>query len=123
MAQWAAGLFTRFAVRHHGRTAHEYATGHKTKLPIAIFGETILWRKKRTAADLNKHDVEFSEGIYLGMDGMSSEILIGTPRGVARTRDVRMLSDDDARWNYELLMRFNTSFEEHISPGQQHPDQ
>ena len=35
MAWWAAGIFNRYAVRHHGRTAHEYATGHKTKLPVA----------------------------------------------------------------------------------------
>ena len=60
MAWWAAGIFKRYAVRHHGRTEHEYATGHKTKLPVACFGETVLWRQKRTTAKLNKHDVEFS---------------------------------------------------------------
>ena len=49
--------FNRYAVRHHGRTALEYDTGHKTKLPVACFGETVLWKKKRTSADLNKHDV------------------------------------------------------------------
>ena len=43
MAWWAAVFFNRYAVRHHGRTAHEYATGHKTKLPVACFGETVLW--------------------------------------------------------------------------------
>ena len=35
MAWWASGIFTRYAVRHHGRTAHEYETGHKTKMPVA----------------------------------------------------------------------------------------
>ena len=58
MAWWSSGIYSRFAVRHHGRTAHEYATGHKTKLPVACFGETVLWRKKRTIADLNQHVVE-----------------------------------------------------------------
>ena len=72
MAWWAAGIFNRYAVRHHGRTAHEYATGHKTKLPVACFGETVLWRKKRTIADLSNHDVEYSEGVLVGMSGMSS---------------------------------------------------
>ena len=57
MAWWAAGIFIRFAVRHRGRTAFEYATGHNTKLLVACFGETVLWRQKRTTAALNKHDV------------------------------------------------------------------
>ena len=35
MDWWAAGILNRYAVRHHGRTAHEHATGHKTKLPVA----------------------------------------------------------------------------------------
>ena len=57
MAWWAARIFNRYAVRHHGRTAHEYATGHKTKLPVACFSETVLRRQKRTTAELKKHVV------------------------------------------------------------------
>ena len=52
MAWWATGIFDRYAVHHHSRTAHEYATGHKTKVPVACFGETVLSRKKRTIAEL-----------------------------------------------------------------------
>ena len=60
MAWWVAGI-SRFAVRYHGRTAFEYATGHKTKLPVACSGEMVLWMQKRTTAELNKHDVAYSE--------------------------------------------------------------
>ena len=88
MTWWAAGIFNRTGVRHHGRTAHEYATGHKTKLPVACFGETVLWRQRSTTAELNKHDVEYSEGVFLGICGISTELLVGTPKGVFRTRDV-----------------------------------
>ena len=122
MAWWSAGIYNRFAVRHHGRTAHEYASGHKTKLPVACFGETVLWRKKRTIAELNKHDVEYSEGVFLGMSGMGSELVVGTPEGVFRTRDMRILSDHDARWNSEFLLKFNTSFEQYVDPAQSTPD-
>ena len=58
------------------------------KLPVACFGKTVLWRKKRTTADLNKHDVEYSDGVFLGISGMSAELLVGTPRAVFRIQDV-----------------------------------
>ena len=121
MAWWAAGIYNRFAVRHHGRTAHEYATGHKTKLPVACFGETVLWRQKRTKADLNKHDVEYSEGLFLGMSGMGSELIIGTPQGVMRTRDIRILSEPATRWGGEFALKFDTSFEQYIDPSEKLP--
>ena len=122
MAWWAAGIYNRFAVRHHGRTAHEYATGHKTKLPVACFGETVLWRKKRTMAELNKYDVEYREGIFLGMSGMGSELIIGTPEGVMRTRDIRTLADERSRWNGPGALRLDTRFEQYVDPSEQLPD-
>ena len=122
MAWWAAGIFNRYAVRHHGRSAHEYATGHKTKLPVACFGEPVLWRKKRTIADLNKHDVEHSEGVFLDMIGMSSEFVLGMPQGVVRSRDVRVLADDGSRWNIMFVMQFGTPFEQYVDPTEQFPD-
>ena len=59
MAWWAGDIYNSFAVRHHGRAAHEYGNGHKTKLPVACVDETLLWMKKRTTAELNKHEVEY----------------------------------------------------------------
>ena len=37
---------------------------------------------------LDKHDVEYSEGVFLGMSGMGSEIFFGTPEGGIRTREI-----------------------------------
>ena len=102
MAWLAAGIFIRVSVRHHGRTAFEYATGHQTKLPVACFGETVLWRKKRTIAELTGRDVEYSEGVFLGMSGVSSEFVLGTPQGVVKSRDVRVLADDVLRYILSL---------------------
>ena len=108
-------------MHHHARTAHEYATGHKTKLPVACFGETVLWRKKRTIADPNKHDVEYSEGVFLGMSAMSSDVVLGTPQGEVRSRDVRGLADDGSRWNLKFVMQFGTPFEQYVDPTEQLP--
>ena len=71
-------IFSVFVVRHHSRTAFEYATGHKTKLPVACFGEAVSWRQKRTTAALNTYGVEYSEGLFLGISGMSTELVIDT---------------------------------------------
>ena len=108
MVWWAAVCCNRYAARHHGRTAHGNTTGHKTKLPVACFGETVLWRKKRTIADPSNSDVEYSEGIFLGMGGMPSEFVLGTPQGVATPRDVRVLADDGSCWNLKSVMQFGT---------------
>ena len=81
------------------------------------------WRQKRTIAELNKHDVEYSEGIFLGISGMSTDLLVGTPRGVFRTRDVRALSNTPAKWNCEFVMKVNTPFEKYIDLSEQLPDQ
>ena len=70
-------MFTGFAVGHLGRTAFEHAAGHKTKLPVACFGETLPWRRKTTIAELNKHDGIFRKMI-LGTSSTSTTIVIST---------------------------------------------
>ena len=84
------GLIVRFAlpwrlrtvIRRNGATDGSNPTGigHKTKLPVACFGETVLWRQRRNIAELGKHDVEYTEGVFLGISGMSTKFLVGTPR-------------------------------------------
>ena len=82
MAWWSASLLNRVAVRHHGRTTHEFITGHKMKLPLPCFGETLLWRQKRSTSNLGKHDSEWTEGVFLGMSGTSAELVLGTKVGI-----------------------------------------
>ena len=81
-----------------------------------------MWRKRRANSDLGKHDPEYSEGIFLGMSGMGSELLIGTPEGVFRSRDVRALAMHEAKWNGKFMLQFNTSFEQYVDPEITSPD-
>ena len=111
----------RWAVRRHGRTSFEHAKGHKTKTPVACFGEQLLWRKRKTGA-LNKLDADWTEGIFLGMTGQTSEISIGTEDGVFTTSDVRRLPDGPGRWNVKMIENMKTTFEEYIDPSQVSPD-
>ena len=47
---------------------------------------------------------------------------VGTPEGVFRTRDMRVLSDHGARWNSDFLMMFGMSFQQYVDPSQTMPD-
>ena len=89
------------------------------KLPVASFGETLLWRKKRETLDLGKHDVEYTEGIFLGMSGTSAEIVLGTPKGIVRARDI---TEPAVRWNADFVLRCTVSIEQYIDPSEQLPE-
>ena len=52
---------------------------------------------------------------------MSTELVIGTPGGVVRARDVRVLSDPKSWWNGDFLFEFNTPSEQYIEPSEQFP--
>ena len=89
MAVWAAGLLNRVPVHSHGRTVFEYVTGHRMKSPLAIFGEAVMWRRKRHGGALNKYDSEWADGIDLGVAGLSTESIVGTKSGIVRANDFR----------------------------------
>ena len=82
----------------------------------------MLPRRKRTTAEFHKHDLEYSDGLFLGICGISTEPVTGTTGRDARTRDVRVLSDPESTWNGDSLLKPNTSFEQYIDPSEQFPD-
>ena len=118
---WAAQIIYRYAIRHHGRTSYEYVTGHKTKAPITTFGEKILWRKRRHSAELNKHDSEWSEGIFIGLSCASVLVSCPPPIGIVSCRDIRRLPEQD-RWDKKMLLECTTSFEEYVDPARDKPE-
>ena len=88
-AWWSAGILSRFRMGTSGRTPYEIATGHRSKTPIACFGEHILYHKKRNIVGLGKAESEWYDGVYPGMSGSSSYILVGTAQGIERTTSFR----------------------------------
>ena len=108
-AWWSASLLNRVVVKSHGRTVFEYTTGHRMKVPVSCFGEAVLWRRKRSAGAMNKHDSEWADGIYLGISGTSTSVLIGTASGIVKTTDYRMAPE--GRFNRKLVEAMNTSIE------------
>ena len=119
MSVWAAGILNRVPIRSHGRTVYEHVTGHRMKVPLAIFGESVMWRRKRHPGALNKFDSEWADGIYLGVAGLSTEAVIGTKSGIVRTNEFRL--SPEGKWNSELVLSIPTSFQEYIEPGAKLP--
>ena len=95
--EWAADLMTRNAhVEGLGKTAVQLIRGSKSSRNIAQSGEKILY-KPLTPSGHHRRNMEdtFLDGIFLGMRLRSDEILIGTTRGVIKTRTVRRRVEEE----------------------------
>ena len=101
--EWAADLMTRYAhVGDLGKTAVQLIRGSKSSRNIAQFGEKILCTPLKLSGHLrgNMEDT-FLDGIFLGMRLRSDEILIGTARGVIKTRTLRRRVKEE-QWDHEF---------------------
>ena len=101
--EWAADLMTRYAqVGDLGKTAVQLIRGSKSSRNIAQFGEKILYKPLKLSGHHrgNMEDI-FLDGIFLGMRLRSDEILIGTARGVIKTRTLRRRVEEE-QWDPEF---------------------
>ena len=98
--EWAADLMTRYAhVGILGKTSVQLIRGSKSSRNIAQFGEKILYKTAETIwSSSRKHG---GHGIFLGMRLRSDEILIGTTRGVIKTRTLRRRVEEE-QWDPEF---------------------
>ena len=56
----------------------------------------------RKANPVHAPEPRYEEGIWLGMDMRTTEVIIGTPSGVVKARSVRRRPEDE-RWDMEKL--------------------
>ena len=94
------------------RTTHELITGHKTKSLVVSVGQHVLWRLPRKKSGAGKLDSEWNDGIFLGLAGTSSEAYIGTPEGVVKANDFRLVSH--SLFSVDDLTNFKTSIREYV---------
>ena len=99
MFEGAADLMTRYAhVGDLGKTAIQ----SKSSRNIAQFGEKILYKPlKLSGHHRGNMEDTFLDGIFLGMRLQSDEILIGTARGVIKTRALRRRIEEE-QWDLEF---------------------
>ena len=99
--EWAADLMTRYAhVGELGQTAVQLIRGSKSS--SAQFGEKILYKPlKLSGHHRGNMEDTFLGGIFLGMRLRSDEILVGTARGVIKTRTLRRRVEEE-EWDNEF---------------------
>ena len=112
-AWWAAALLNRVVVQPNGRSVYELSTGHRSKVPLAAFGEKLHWRAPRAVSGAGKFESEWEYGIFLGISG--SEVVLGTATGIVRSRDVRRVAEAEC-WDRALMDDCKTSFKTYLVP-------
>ena len=97
--EWAAGLIH---VEDLGKTAVQLIRGSKSSRNIAHFGEKISYKPlKLSSHHRGNMEDNFLDGIFLGMRLRSDEFLIGTTRGVIKTRTLRRRVEEE-QWDNEF---------------------
>ena len=82
-------MLNRFEVGYDGKTAYERCKGKRAKTLGIEFGEAILWKRKAVGGALAKMTCLWEDGVYLGCEGASGEIIVGDKNGVWKTRSVQ----------------------------------
>ena len=103
MFEWAADLMTWHAhVGDLGNTAVQLTRGSKSSRNIAQFGEKILHKPLKLSGHHRGIMEDMSlDCIFLGMRLRSDEILVGTARGVIKTRTLRRRVEEE-HWDNEF---------------------
>jgi len=95
MSEYCAFLLNRYEVSADGKTSYERMKGKKSKQQGLEIGEGLMFKKKR----INQPKISsvWEDGIYLGIKGMSGEIIVGTKDGVWKTRTISR-KPKEIRW-------------------------
>ena len=71
-------------------------------MPIAIFGEKVLYKPLDVQKDKSKIDAQWESGIWLGIARESNEALVGTSSGVTRAYAIKRRATDE-RWDGDAI--------------------
>ena len=78
----------RYSLGQYGKSAYERLKGKKLIRDVAEFGENV-WYHRPGITCKDKLDVRWESGIWLGVRDESGEVVIGTEKGVLKTRSFR----------------------------------
>ncbi len=94
LVEYGTWLLNRLEVGKDGRTAYERSKGKKARLLGYEFGEGVLWKGAKAKGDRRKLEL-LEDGIFLGMQATTGEMIVGTKEGVHRTRSLKKKNEDD----------------------------
>ena len=116
LVKWSAFTHNAFQIKKNGKTPIEMRRGRVFNKAIAGFGENVLYKERRDQKNkIDKMDVMWLRGVYLGVDPHAEETLIGTPEGVISAHSVRRLPKSEG-WSKETVLAV-TGTPEEPTPG------
>ena len=87
LVPWAvrhgAWLYSHFTVGPDGKTPHERLTGKPYRLPVAQFGEKVLYLRPEAERG-GKLAQKFAVGVFVGREERTGRVLVATPHGLVR---------------------------------------
>ena len=98
LVEYSSYLLNRVEVGHDGKTAYERLKGKSANVIRVEFGETVMWKRRPIGGPLGKLSIMWDEGVFLGIKGTTSEIIIGAGAGIYRTRSIRRKPKEE-QWN------------------------
>ena len=102
MIRHASEAITRYQIRDTGKTSFRMARGFNSFIPVAEFGEHVLFKAPKTPKNTGSYVDRFIEGVYLGSDMRTGHSIVGTSEGVYRGGVVRRRQPDE-RWSKKSL--------------------
>ena len=95
LIRWAGEILTRYTKGKDGKTPWERRRKElcaKNRVPI---GEKVLYLPLKTASIHGKEgEPKMEEGIWLGLNGRTEQVFVGTERGVIKCRTIKRLLAD-----------------------------
>jgi hypothetical protein len=82
IVEYASFLLNRFEVSHDGKTSYERCKGKPAKTMGLEIGEAVLWRRRPVGGAMAKLTCLWEDGIFLGVRGVSGELIIGECRSL-----------------------------------------
>ena len=104
MCEYASYMMNRLEVSADGRTAYERNKGKKATVLGLEFGEKVLWKHDGGTAKMEKLNVRWSHGLFVGVKVQSNELIIidEETNEVKRVRTVRRVPEEQ-RWASDNL--------------------
>ena len=102
LVRWAAMMMNRCRVGPDGKTAFEKVRrGRKCRVEIIRFGEKV-WYKVLKPTGKGSMDSAWEEGIWMGHNNKSNEVVIGTAEGVVAAYAIKRM-EAAGQWDAEAI--------------------
>ena len=99
----AGNLLSRYHLDVDGKTPYERLKGKKFGKVMYPIGQCVHYLPLVSKSQkLNKLEPKWSDGVFLGMKETTSEYLVGTNKGVVRTRSIK-LKPPSEQYDWEFL--------------------